>query len=203
MRLNRWSVPILTAALLFAGSAVWRAGAQNGAAAAAPARVATIDMTRVFEALEERSSHEVELRAFIEQQNSKIKELGDQLQQVKADLDLLVKGTAERRRKAEEAARIRVDLEVQKRFSDQLIDRRRAEVFADLFEKVQAAAAKVAQQQGYDVLLSDDSHGEVPSDTEAETRGVMSSRRVLYASPTIDLTDAVVLFMNNEWNSGG
>ncbi len=203
MRLNRWSVPILTAALIAAGSLVWRAGAQAGASAAAPAKVATVDLTRVFEGLDERLIRQDELKAYIEQQNSRLKQIGSRLEQAAADLELLVVGTPERRRKSEEVVRMRVDLEVEGRFSEQLVDRRKAEVFADLFKKVEAASGVVARAQGFDLILSDDRSAAVPSNSEAETQAVMRNRRVLYAGPTVDLTDAVIRHMNNAWNAGG
>lgn len=203
MRLNRWSVPILTAALIAAGSLVWRAGAQAGASAAAPAKVATVDLTRVFEGLDERLIRQDELKAYIEQQNSRLKQIGSRLEQATADLELLVVGTPERRRKSEEVVRMRVDLEVEGRFSEQLVDRRKAEVFAELFTKVEAASGVVARAQGFDLILSDDRSAAVPSNSEAETQAVMRNRRVLYAGPTVDLTDAVIRHMNNAWNAGG
>lgn len=204
MRLmNRWSVPILTAALIAAGSLVWRAGAQAGASAAAPAKVATVDLTRVFEGLDERLVRQDELKAYIEQQNSRLKDIGSRLEQAVADLELLVVGTPERRRKQEEVVRMRVDLEVEGRFSEQLVDRRKAEVFAGLFNKVEAASGVVARAQGFDLILSDDRSAAVPSNAEAETQAVMRNRRVLYAGPTVDLTDAIIRHMNNTWNAGG
>ncbi len=203
MRLNRWSVPILTAALIAAGSLVWRAGAQAGASASAPAKVATLDLTRVFEGLDERLVRQDDLKAYIEQQNSRLKQIGSRLEQATADLELLVAGTPERRRKSEEAVRLRVDLEVEGRFSEQLVDRRKAEVFAELFKKVEAASGVVARAQGFDLIISDDRSSAVPSNSEAETQAVMRNRRILYAGPTVDLTDAVIRHMNNIWNAGG
>ena len=202
MRLNGWNAPAIVAALLLVGAMVWSAGAQNGAGAPA-SRVATVDLTQVIEELDERGVREQELQQFINLENQKLQEMGDRLEQAQADLDLLVAGSPERRRKAEDAARIRIDLEVQNRFAEQLIDRRRAEVFATLFEKIDAATEKVAQEQGIDLVLLDDSDMVPPRNSEGETRAFMGTRRIMYASETIDITELVVVRMNNEWNAGG
>lgn len=201
MRLNQWSLSILIASVVLAAGAVWRAGAQNGAPAPT-GHIATVDLTRIFDDLDERASRESELKNFIEQQNQKITALGDQLEQAKADIELLVKGTAERRRKAEDVARLGLDAEVQRRWAEQLIDRRRAEVFADIFAEIKDATARVSAQQGFDLVLSSDADGEIPTDTEAHVRGAMGAQRVLFSSDAIDITHAVVLFMNNQWNAG-
>lgn len=201
MRWCRWNTPIITTAILLATLAVWRAGAQNSVAPT-NVRFATVDLPRIFDSLDERPIREAQLKSFIEEQNAMIKALGEKLEQVRSDVDLLVIGSDERRRKEEEAARLNVDLEVQRRWAEQLTDRRRAEVFANLFNKIEAASAQVSQQRGFDLVLSNDAGAEVAPTTEAQARAMMGGRRILYASPNVDITDAVVKQMNNEWSAG-
>jgi len=196
-------LPLLSVVAALAIATGWRATAQNGRAAPTPTRVASVDLARVFESLEERVARESELKSFIDQQNTLIKDKGDRLEAAKQDLELLVQGSPERRRKAEDVARLRVDLEVQGRFSEQLIDRRRAEVFSALFAKIETAVAALATEQGYDLVLNNDAGAPVPGNTEAETRTAMASRRVLYAGDGLDISDALVRRMNNDWNAGG
>lgn len=200
MRLNQWSIPILIAAALAVGAASWRAGAQQGAATAE--RVATVNLTRLVDLIDERQTREDELKAFIEEQNRAIQEKGEMLELAQADLVALPEGSSARRRKAEEVAQLRIELEVKGRFAEQLIDRRRAEVFADLFEKMRNAAAEVARQQGYGLVLNNDAGGDIPHDSESQIRAVMAGRRILYAADGSDITDAVARLMNNDWNSG-
>ncbi len=198
MRLNQWSIPILVAALLVVGTAAWRAGAQGGAQPST--KVATVNLTALVDLLDERVTREEELRAFIQLQNQKIQDQGDLLELATADMEALA-GQA-RRRKAEEVAQLRIEIEVLGRFAEQLVDRRRAEVFADLFDKMRQATATVAQQNGYALVINNDSVGETPRDTEAQIRAVMSGRRVLFAAESTDITDAVARLLNNEWNAG-
>lgn len=200
MRLKQWSVPVLVIAALAVGAIGWRAGAQNGQAPTG--RIASVDLTRLVDMLEEREAREQELKSFIEMENQKIQEKGDLLQLAQDDMVAIPEGNPARRRKAEEVARLRIDLEVQGRFSEQLIDRRRAEVFASLFEKIEEGVEVIALQQGIDLVISDDAGGPIPRDTESQIRGVMSARRVLFTSQAIDITDAVARMLNNQWNAG-
>lgn len=202
MYLTRLQAAIVAATLVVTVSFVWRAGAQNGVQPLPASHIAAIDIPRLIGDLDERAPREQQLQGFINNLNEELKARGEELETAAADMQLLVAGTSERRRKAEEVARMRVDMEVQGRWSEQLIDRRRAEVFADLFEKVRDAATKIAQQRGYDLVLSSDFEGDIPRDQEAQIRSVMSARRVLYVSPDIDITDDVVRLMNNEWHAG-
>ncbi len=202
MHLTRLQTAIVAVAIFVTVSFAWRAGAQNGVQPPPPSRIAAIDIPRLIGALDERAPREQQLQSFINDLNDQLTARGDEFETATADMQLLVAGTPERRRKAEEVARMRVDLEVQGRWSEQLIDRRRAEVFADLFEKVRDSATKIAQQRGYDLVISSDFEGDIPRDQEAQIRSVMSARRVLYVSPDLDITDDVVRLMNNEWHAG-
>lgn len=202
MRMTRLHAVTVAATILVTASLVWRAGAQNGVQPPRQARIATIDIPRLIAALDERAPREQQLQTFINNLNDELKAKGEEMDSAKADMQLLVAGTPERRRKAEEVTRMRIDLEVQGRWSEQLIDRRRAEVFADLFEKIRDATAKVAQQRGFDLVFSSDVGGDIPRDQEAQIRSVMSARRMLYVSSELDITDDIVRLMNNEWHAG-
>lgn len=201
MHLSRLSAPALAAATVATVALALHAVAQN-ASPPPIARVAIVDLSRIINDLDERTARQEQLKDFITSQNEKLKALGSQLDTAQTDIELLVAGTPDRRRKEEEVAWLRINLEYQKRWSEQLIDRRRAEVFADLFEKIRDATTKVAQQQGFDLVFSSDYEGDVPHNQEADIRAVMSTRRVLYASPDIDITEDVVRLMNNEWHAG-
>ena len=75
-------------------------------------------------------------------------------------------------------------------------------MFADLFERMQQGTAHIANQQGFDLILSSDSAGLVPRDAESQVKAMIGSRRVMYTSSAIDVTDAVVRYLNNQWNAG-
>jgi len=202
MRANQlWIWTLLLAAVALG---TWRANANanNAQQTPSPAVIAVVDLQEAIKTLDQRTAQEQALQQFIESQNEKIKKIGAELEQVRNEIDLLVPDSPEYRRKVEQAWRLRADLEVQKNVSDQLIDRRRAEAFAKLFENIRDAASRVAERAGYDLVLSNDAGAELPEGSESQVRSVMINRRVLYAADELDITDQVVRMMNNEWAAG-
>ncbi len=55
----------------------------------------------------------------------------------------------------------------------------------------------LAEQEGYALVVVDDSIVDFQSGTEADMMRQISARRMLYASPRVDITDALIMQMNN------
>lgn len=164
--------------------------------------IASVRISEVINGLDELKERESELRLYIDQQQARIKEIGDELQSAVEELNLLPADAVERKTMVQSAMRLRLNLEVEGEISSQLIDMRRGEVYSDIFKKIELAAQKLAQREGYHLILTDDSDAEIPPDTERNVRGGILSRRVLFSDPTLDVTDELVLSMNNAWKAG-
>jgi len=164
--------------------------------------IASVRISEVINGLDELKERESELRLFIEQQQAGIKKINDELQSAVEELNLLPDGAVERKAMVQSAMRLRLNLEVEGEISSQLIDMRRGEVYSDIFKKIESAAQKLAQREGYHLILTDDSDAEIPPDTERNVRGGILSRRVLYVDPTLDVTGELILMMNNAWKAG-
>jgi Skp family chaperone for outer membrane proteins len=76
---------------------------------------------------------------------------------------------------------------------------------------MQDAAKRLAEQQGYDVVLADDRSTVIPEKDEkgnklvltgAEVSNFVVSRRILAANDRLDITAQMVTFMNNEFKAG-
>lgn len=79
----------------------------------------------------------------------------------------------------------------------------------DLYRSIKQAIASLAAADGWDIVLVDDSPGELginPNSQlsrEAQITQQMVSRRVLYADPAVNITDQLITRMNNAYQSGG
>ncbi len=77
----------------------------------------------------------------------------------------------------------------------------------DLYKKVYDAINSLALTEGYDLVIVDDSGAELPF--ERKSRVVpqvqviqkLAMRKVLYVNPTLDVTDDLIMRMNNEFNA--
>jgi len=201
MRQTGWFKWIL-AAVVAAASLAWLAEVNHAAQPGPGPTVVVVNLERLFANLEERESQESNIQAFIEEQNKKIEDIDARRQAVQEELQLLPEGAPEEAELLEELVRLQVDLRFQNEFSERLIDRRRARAFAELFEKVRDAASRLAERNGYDLVLSNDAGAAVPDSGEAQVRAALVSRRVLFSAPSLDVTDDLVRLMNNEWAAG-
>jgi len=177
----------------------------TGSVDAAPVNapvIASVRISEVINGLEELKDREAELRLFIDEQQAGIKKIGEDLQSKVDELNLLPDGAAQRKALVQEAMRLRLNLEVEGEISSQLIDQRRGEVYADIFKKIEDTAKVLAQREGYNLILSDDSDAEVRADKEQNVRAGILMRRVLFADPSLDITGDVILTMNNAWKAG-
>ncbi|MCB9838367.1 MAG: OmpH family outer membrane protein [Phycisphaeraceae bacterium] len=174
--------------------------------AAAPVQspiVATVRVSDVINGLDELKERESELRLFIEEQKTNINKLGDDLTAKVDEMNLMPDGSAQKKAAYQEAMRMRLNLEVEGEISSQLVDARRGEVYADIFKKISDTARALAQNQGYSLVLTDDSGVEIQPSTEQNVRAGILSRRVLYSDPSLDITSDLILTMNNAWKAGG
>jgi hypothetical protein len=66
----------------------------------------------------------------------------------------------------------------------------------------------MAEAEGYDMVVLNDSSDDVPFDREVRVPAQIqilqqiTNRKILYLKPTIDVTDDLIVRMNNEFRAG-
>lgn len=193
----------LPAVLCVLGGTVVAAGAFTaGRLAAAPSAVASIDIQKVLEKISARADTEVEisrLAAGFE------KDISDRSK----DLEARLKATESMTDPAQiQSARDALALEnLQLREWTQLkgqeLDRERALRFEALYREIRSEAQKLAQVEGYDYVLVNDGAADMKRDPRSkesyfeQVQQQIARRRVLVTSAKDDITDKLVLRMNN------
>jgi Skp family chaperone for outer membrane proteins len=164
--------------------------------------IASVRISELINGLDELKDREAELRLFIDERQAEIKKIGDELQSTVDELNMLPAAAAQRKALVQKALRLRLNLEVEGEISSQLIDQRRGEVYADIFKKIEETAQLLAQRAGYHLIITDDSDVEIRPNTEQNVRAGILTRRVLFSDPSLDITDDLMLTMNNAWKAG-
>jgi hypothetical protein len=83
------------------------------------------------------------------------------------------------------------------------VDRERALMWQSMYRNVRAECQKLAEAEGYDAILVNDGVGEIQlqreskSPLEQQAQEQIVRRRVLYAGKSTDVTDQLVVRMNN------
>ncbi len=77
----------------------------------------------------------------------------------------------------------------------------------DLYKKVYEAINSLALTEGYDLVIVDDSGAELPFERnlrvlpQVQVIQKLAMRKVLYVNSTLDVTDDLIMRMNNEFNA--
>ncbi len=183
---------------------VWKAGANNNLnAPAGPPVVALVNLERVLNNLDELQARNAELQAWVDERQKTIRELEAQVKDKVTRLQILPPDSPEYARLQEEALRTRVDAEFQAKFRDEMLSRKQGQVNRALFDKVRDGLRRFSEQRGYNLVLSHDGDIEILGEEGnlAVTRQI-AARRILYTDPSLDVSDELLQFLNNEWKAG-
>ncbi len=91
------------------------------------------------------------------------------------------------------------------RFTQQEIDIERALMLQNLFRSMQSAAKELAEIEGIDLVIIDDAGQQfelLPKSQlsrEGQVAQQMTSRRVLYRDSAIDISEELIIRMNNDY----
>ncbi|MFK7884843.1 MAG: OmpH family outer membrane protein [Phycisphaerales bacterium] len=191
--------------LVLTAAVAWHAGATTTMRPPAqPTAVATIDIVDVFEQLNERSVLETQLKTRVENRQSQLDEINKTIQAIQADLDpqtgTLKSGTDEYKEKVREFMEQRAVAEARRNALQQIISIDQGAMRRQLYIKIQAAIAKIADRDGIDVVILDDSSFPIPEDAaDNDVYRSIITKGVIYRHGNVDLTQQVITLMNNEY----
>ena len=186
---QRLTVFALAACLTFGLYAVARG--QNGAAAGAAA-VAVVDIERVIRDSQQQAALLADNTVKTNELKAEQQQRRDEIARLRAELDTLAQGSEAWDTKAASLQQKTLELEVWSKMTQQQNERTGARQLAEVYTAVNEAVTAVAGEQGYDVVLQ---HGALPDLTRIGTdrlRTILQTRKVLYAGPQADITDAVL-----------
>ena len=180
----------------------WRAGAVSNQLTAEPTHVAIVDPNRVLNSIKEKTVREKDLQV-------RAKPFLDDLVGVEKEIEML----REKYLTLPEDSDERVDIEFRlrgllarhKAQADSLVrlsDEFAAQSVVILYQKIIVATEKVAAAEGYDLVFVDDSEMSFKDARNMqEVQKTISSRRLLFATDSVDITGLVITRMNNDFNA--
>ena len=170
-------------------------------AAPPPPLIATVDLERIITALHERNLRQNELTVFADGLQSELTKIGNEITNLGEKMKAA--DAAEKKAIAPQVLEKQFNAKVKKELYEALIDQRRGEVFKGLYEKITDACKRLAQRNGYTMVLSSDVGVRVPDGPSNEIERTITLKRFLYVAPEHDVTKELVDMMNNEWAAGG
>lgn len=214
MNHKRVSQSPLAAAVLI-GLSIIAASAVSGLAtsspkvmAPAPVSIATVDMQRLMQNLDELKARNEAARPKTQAMQSQLDELRSRHEEIKSDLKDKIPASDVKARqiKMGELFEIETLLEARLKVFRRLVDLDNGDIIKDMYAKAQSTISAFAEREGYDLIMLDDRGIDMPSpDVRVPIQEVserISNKRVLFARGSVDVTDRLIQIMNTEFRAG-
>lgn len=178
----------------------------TGRGTAPATSVATIDLAAVLDGLSQRASAEkavMDMQMNMRDEDERRQEELRTLQTSLADLS-----GSDRRAAEDELAMKLLQYQAWRSVSDQQLDVEASLQMRGLYRTIRTAVANLAEAEGYDLVLVDDSSSEFALNPEAQVsrqlqvRQQIVGRRVIFGRDAIDVTEELIVRMNNAWEAG-
>lgn len=199
---------LIPAILVLAAALAWHAGANSNVQRppAQPTAVATIDIVEIFENLKERQVLEAQLQERLRTRQAQLEEVTRRLRALQEDLNpetgTIRRGTDAYYERLRELTEQRAVGQARSQALQQIISIDQGNLRRQLYEKVAAAVRKIAERDGLDLVLFDDSKFEIPENaSNDEVYRAIVTKGIIYKHPTIDITQRVITLMNNEYTA--
>ena len=204
---NALSLVFVVVLVSFATS--WKADAERYAAMS-PTVVATVNLSTVMNGLSERADLSAELAAKVQVIQAEDKRRTEELQARAMELDDVVA--------PERLAALQDELDLLllqrgawQQFSQQEIDIDRSLMLEGIFQSMKESALELAEIEGIDLILIETSEDDIQIAPDArvsreqQVAEQISSRRVLWREQAIDISDELIIRMNNDYaaSTGG
>lgn len=209
MRTDRFTLLLAAAVTVAALAAAREADARRVAAeahaaamAAPPVAVATVDVAKVFDKLNENADWQIQIRTLAASYTEELRARQSELEKLLKELEAMT-DAGQRAALADDIAMKRLRLEEWARLKQGEVDRERSLMWQSMYRSIRDEARKVADSEGYQLVLVDDSQTEVRASREIkapleeQVKQQIASLRILYAAPSIDISDKVVVRINN------
>lgn len=165
---------------------------------APPAVIATVDLEQVMTSMDAYKESNVDLEALGASLDAREEELRQEISDLQEDLGFLPPGSANSLETQREihwlAQRRTAFLE----FASRKINVEHSKVLRSLYDQVLGEVDRMAAENGYDVVLVNDSASELPDRvSERDMMRAIASRRILKAASRIDITQELVQRLNS------
>ncbi|HUT59679.1 MAG TPA: OmpH family outer membrane protein [Phycisphaerae bacterium] len=186
------------------GVMVWTNGfAQTDTAAQAkPSRVAVLDVKEVLENYERAKDLMNDLQKRGMQLEEEDKQRKAAIDRIEAEMQQLKPGGPEYKKRAMEQQKLVIERDVWKKFQTSVLLGEHHGLTRILYEDIRKMAALVAEQQGIDIVLYTE-HKMPETKSSPELGKVLEDRKVLYAAPSVDLTETVLKRLNQAHRTAG
>ena len=166
---------------------------------AKPTAIAVLSVADAYNALDEKVVVDAALATMGAQIKKEEETRVDELKQLQKDLEVLQPGGAAFRQKQERLQLLAFELKAWREFQQQRIVHEQALRKEQLYRKIMAAVGAFAEDIGYDLVLYQEREINFRGANSGQVDALIALRKVLWVKKELDITDAIVAKMNNDF----
>ena len=163
------------------------------------AAVATVDLEKVFTSLKRYESGLTKLKALSETLEAQAKSAESKVRELQGELENFKDGSKEQADALGKLQNAAGELRAVQQFVGAKLEVEKSRMLRDTYLAIKDAVRRLAEREGLDYILLDDSVVEMDPANASNTMSQISARRFLYASPKRDVTNQLIGLMNEEW----
>lgn len=166
------------------------------------ATIAVVDLEKLINGLDEKKSKAEQFQKAFEAKKAELEAMKGKIDEKQAALNAMPAGP-NKGKAAEELQDMVIRGEIEAQLANRKLDSQQADLFHQLYTKVDEAIQQLAKQNGYHMVLVSDEAAKVPKgNSETVLRGI-TMKRMLFVDDTLDITEDVIKFMNNAFAAAG
>lgn len=191
--------PMLLLAAAFVSFAGYQTMALRELARLQPAVVATVDLERVFNNLEELGAADNELTKMATELQEEINTRAAALERLNEEVEVYTPGTDQHQQAMAAVALQSHELRAFMEWGHRRLEVKKAASLRRIYNSIKAGVERESRENGYDIVFVNDSLQPILPADEEETQRQITARRMLYANPQLDITSDVIARMNREF----
>jgi Skp family chaperone for outer membrane proteins len=161
-----------------------------------PAVIATVNLEQLFKGLDEKTAADEQLKQMATKLNDEAEAKMKEIKQIDEDLKDHPKGSPTYSQMQEQQILLAGKYQAYLEYCKRKIEAEKGRSLKRIYLNIKNHANQLASQNGYDIVLVDDSLAEIPLGTEEETSRQISARRMLFTSTRLDITADLLERMN-------
>lgn len=183
-------------ALLVVGATAWQSQASRKLAPASPVVLVSVDFERVFSSLEERVHEQGKAQAVIDAITKSIEARRQHIESYEQEFELYEPNTTKWEELQQEQQLEVLEYQAQVEYRNLKAAREESRGMRLVYEHIREAAATLSKENGWDYVVVNDAAVAFPEGDNVDMGVQITNRRMLYATPTLDVTDVLIEYMN-------
>ncbi len=174
----------------------WQGQAYRNLAPAEPSVFVSLDFERVFASLEERVYEQARAQAVVDAMSVALEKKRLHIESYETEFELYEPGSEKWQELMQQQQLEVLEYQAQVEYRNLKASREESRGMRRVYDHIRDACSTLSQENGWDYVIVNDAVVAIPEGDDVDMAMHISNRRLLYANPTLDVTDTIIEYMN-------